>query len=957
MFSLLFLLSLFISIIAPGMLSFSKSNVVYPIVSLQWGTSTSVQQAFVGEGLVPLTLIAYNPSSSEILNTTYNVSLPKGVLSQSGKTNVTFIIPGIEPGSAETSTEYVNILQNASPGSYTLPVNVTVFYNGNSYKTQENVTLVIYNYNFLNITTNKAVGSVGGEVSFLLNFSASQQVDLISITPQTQLSLVRSNFTPTYFHGNRTYNFTFYIQPNTQPGIYPVTFTITYESLGQQFTRILQSFVNVYINASPRIVSLQWGTSTSVQQAFVGEGLVPLTITLFNPTEVTMSNITLQLSLPKGVLSQSGKTNVTFIIPGIEPGSAETSTEYVNILQNASPGSYTLPVNVTVFYNGNSYKTQENVTLVIYPSTILDVTADDVSTTVNHPASILLNFSASQQVDLISITPQTQLSLVRSNFTPTYFHGNRTYNFTFYIQPNTQPGIYPVTFTITYESLGQQFTRIITVYIDVSYFNVSPEIISVQWGNPQESVIAYPGVGYVPLTLTILNPYPYAIENVKIFLTLPTGINTTQNVEDFAQIQPESSLTFTINVDVTPSVSSGYQNLSFFITYLSAYGKFNSSGSYALYVFPPKQILVSFSNPEAFQGQEFPLYVNVTDTGESPLTAVSATVSSQEISLVGSNNQTINYIKPHSTVTFIFNLYVPSNLPTNVYPVNVEISYVYEGEQGSYSYTLPVPVHQSKSPVKLNLSTFTIYYQTINYVNLTIENNLTSTLNNVKVNVYVPSTEVSLTQSTFNLGNIPSGLKRSIELQLLPLESQTLSIPIGISITYVGEDGEQLTYGFNYTLSAIGLIQVEVTQPSVSISNGSITLSGVLLNTGNLEAQNLIIYGPYGVQDYIGQLPTGTPTPFSITIPESSSVAKLVNTTSNDSQSYTITISYQNSLYQFKNITYTFTFSPSSVETTSVPIHTSEFHRPSPLLRAIPYIIILVLIILIAILLIRGRKK
>jgi hypothetical protein len=149
------------------------------------------------------------------------------------------------------------------------------------------------------------------------------------------------------------------VSNTTSPGYYPVRVTVTYAVNiaastcveGKTFT--LQ--VPVYGVNFPTPVGVQWGVST-VQQAFVGEGLVPLTIQVANPSDHVEDNVVLNVSLPKGVYSQGGQRYALFTASSIPAQGIQEVTQLVNVSQLSSPGNYTLNYTVSFMnYLGYHY--------------------------------------------------------------------------------------------------------------------------------------------------------------------------------------------------------------------------------------------------------------------------------------------------------------------------------------------------------------------------------------------------------------------------------------------------------------------------------------------------------------------------------------------------------------------------------------------------------------------------
>lgn len=136
-------------------------------------------------------------------------------------------------------------------------------------------------------------------------------------------------------------------------------------------------------------------------------------------------------------MSETGKKFLIFTIPSIPPQETIQSTQLVNVTQNAIPGTYSLNYSVTFtnylgyrYYATNSNITSGNanvtlvnipLTLTIYPKTPITFYVTSTSATPSSLVSITLRANSSYNAFIESVTPQTSLTLLSSNFTPTTF--------------------------------------------------------------------------------------------------------------------------------------------------------------------------------------------------------------------------------------------------------------------------------------------------------------------------------------------------------------------------------------------------------------------------------------------------------------------------------------------------------------------------------------------------------
>ncbi|QKQ99206.1 hypothetical protein GWK48_01260 [Metallosphaera tengchongensis] len=770
---------------------------------------------------------------------------------------------------------------------------------------------------------------------------------------------------------NGNYVSTFYltVSNTTSPGYYTVKVTVcfAYTIADSQVIGSRSFTLEVPVSAVnfPTPVAIQGGTPNNVEVLTQGEGLVPVTLEVSNPSQHVVSNVMINVTLPKGLYNQMGQDYVTFAFPSIQPQSTQYDTQMMNVTQGAVSGTYTLNYTIT-FMNYLGYRyfaTNQNLTsgnanvtlnrvpltLSLYPKMPVKFSATSTSTTPSSTFSIMLELNSPYDYLIQSVTPQSQFSLVKSNFTPATFQGFQTFNYTFSVPQNEIPGVYPVTFTVNYQVFGQSQQALVTTYVTVNYYNLSPSLSTPVWGEQGNQIVPMPGLTGIPLTLTLSNPLPYAISEVNATLIFPQGINSTYDSYLIPEVQAYGATTLTLVMNLGQNVSPGYHTLNYVLTYASSYGISRVEGSLPVYIYPENQISVSFANSTVYQGTESILPITIENLG-APLSSVSVNLKTSGLNLVGFSNETLTYLGSGESSTFTF-LLSAQGVGVGTYPAVLTVSYNYGGVTKVSNYVIPINVVSSQNLVSVSLEPGIVYYGQVNNLTLKLTDLSQVPLTDVSVKVFGNPTLYSISQTTLNLGTVDPGKTTSFTLQVLPSVTSTTPLPISVQLQYVVPGGV-VTQGYNFSLIATGSVVLQLQQPTVSFSNGSLTVNGVLNNFGSTSANFVTVY-VNGNSTYIGSVPPNSPTPFSLTLP----LFFNGNGTGHPLH-LRIIISYEDAIYQSHNLTYSLNFSPTfNTNSTFHNFHQFRVHRASILPELIIFlVIIIVIVIAIFLVLRRGRK-
>jgi hypothetical protein len=753
------------------------------------------------------------------------------------------------------------------------------------------------------------------------------------------------------------------VSNTTSPGYYPVRVTVTYAVNIAAYTcvegKTFTLQVPVYGVNFPTPVGVQWGVST-VQQAFVGEGLVPLTIQVANPSDHVEDNVVINVSLPKGVYSQGGQRYALFTASSIPAQGIQEVTQLVNVSQLSSPGNYTLNYTVSFMnYLGyHYYATNFNITsgnanvtfgskvpleISIYPKSPLQVYATQGRGTPSSVVSVILRLNSSVNYFVDSIVTQSSLSLAFTNFTPSSGYGQSTYNFTFDVSPTTAPGVYPINFQVSYQELGQTFQASVTTYIYVNYFNVSPTLSDPTWGSPQDQLIPTPGMTGVPLSFILANPFPYPISGVNVSLKLPSGISSPYTNFLVPSIQSFGSYQVSFNLNLASNLTPGYVTIPYTVSFSSYYGTSVYHSKVAIYVYPSEEISLQYGNTTIYQGsqQSFPLVL--INQGSTPVSSVSVRLTGQGISLVGMSNQTVNYLAAGENVTLLYQLYAPQGLGVGTYPLSLIVSYNYQGVTKTLEYTIPFNVIPSQQLVSVSVLPSVVYYGVPNNITVRVLDTAEVPLYNVQLRLFSQPSLYSISQNSVDLGTLYPGRAENIGLVMLPTVTSTSSLPLGLTVEYLLPGGSSQEEGYNFSLISTGLVKLVLQQPSALVSNGTVTVNGILNNFGTASANFVTVY-VNGSPTYIGSVPPNSPTPFSYTFTPSQGGVQHVN----------IVVSYEDSLYQPHNITYQLAYT--LTQTNLNQTHFLHHSRQNVLPILIYIVVVLVITSAIIYVLRRGKK-
>ncbi len=423
------------------------------------------------------------------------------------------------------------------------------------------------------------------------------------------------------------------------------------------------------------------------------------------------------------------------------------------------------------------------------------------------------------------------------------------------------------------------------------------------WGTPSSPMYPSSGAGQVPFTVEVVTAptgsgAPTVVDYATLNLTgTPLTNSTGGYIVTAAPTQMSSNVyLLTFYIQIPPGAPPGPYNATLNVYYSQATTTTSSSGATTVvnyYVYSDNLTVTVYQRPSAsvevrapdiYAGGIGQLVVLVNDTGPFALDDLTVSVQS-ELPLVGGNASSLGELAPGSSAAFRFYLSAPQSQPPGYYPVQVIVGYWSGGAQYSSTYYARVDVMSQVGSLYAYAVPSTIPYQRNDSVTIYVVNGLSGAVGDVVASLE-PSQEFFIAQGyrQFDLGSLPPGSSSAISLNVIPLASSPGPSNIELQVSYVDPEGVQRQAVLTVPIYLEGLADVSFSQVSASPSqyansaaqpsdvlfNGSMaTVSGILLNTGTDEAYYGYVYVNGSIvgnaqPEYVGNLPTNSPTPFSV---------------------------------------------------------------------------------------------
>ncbi|BBG23487.1 hypothetical protein IC006_0771 [Sulfuracidifex tepidarius] len=683
--------------------------------------------------------------------------------------------------------------------------------------------------------------------------------------------------------GSYVLTFDLSVPSSTSPGYYQGYLTVYYVNLTSGKTVVESSPVTIPVKPViyPTLQAV-WGTSSSPTFPRAGEGVTPLTLVVENPSEHPILDVKVNVTLPKGVFSLTGEKYVCEEASAIPAGETIPITVPVNVSALSSPGVYTMSYSISFTnYLEFQYSHQGEVNTSIYSLSPFNVTLEQGKAYAGSLTHFFVKLNSSTTGVLLSMIPD--LKVVYTNFTETPLSPGEERTFCYeVVTPETVTGTYPVLFRATLDDMGEIENLTFLKPLNIVN-NQTPSVVDSFWGGNQS--LAFPEEGAALLTLVVENPLPIPLENVNLTLIPPHGISPVYPYVDIPEVGNFSVREVSYPVQIG-NVSAGPVTFRYVMSYEGG----EANGTFTAVI---SQISPVFAEPMTKPipvGGYSNLTVYVVNNGSIPVQDVGAILEVEGVQEIAYFNQTTLSISPHSNSSFVFYLYAPPNLNTGVYPSLLKVFFSEYSRTLNETYVVPLVVVQDPS-ISVSLSPTTVFYSSNNTVLLSLTNPLPSPVYDVHVSLSSQS-PLYISSPSVTVAEIPPNTTSSFVEYVIPEVPSTSTIPLEMDTSYV-------YHGLPYNqvslveLFSTGNVSLSMTGVSSSVVNGSVVISGTLVDEGNYPAKGVVVSVGNYTSVYIGDVSPDTPTPFSVSF-----------TVPPGFYHFNVTATYLNSVMQEKNVSY-----------------------------------------------------
>ncbi|MEM0193406.1 MAG: S-layer protein, partial [Metallosphaera sp.] len=364
------------------------------------------------------------------------------------------------------------------------------------------------------------------------------------------------------------------VYPNATTGVYQVPAEIQYFSSRES----ISTFITIpVVGYESFFISSVWGSTSTPLTAAPGQENLPLTFIVRNLGDVNALNVSLYFNQYEFPVQFSQNSLMLGIIPS---GEINEGSVTVNVYQNATPGTYYIPI---VIHYSDVNLTQY-VPITIYPPKItISVFTDPPQVFPGFydvRVGVLLTNYGTATAQNSYITIQSPFPVVsQSNVTVGAIPPGTPLNISYLINvpDSVNPGQYDLKFNVFYD--GGTYTKSYTLTV---YPKANLTIVNVIYSSLQ------PGDTKVPITLEIKNIGNVTAKNVKAILGTSDVIYPhvsssnplqalTASESSLGDIGPGQIINVTYVIDVSGGASVGSYPLTLTLLW-------NQTGSFVPFV-------------------------------------------------------------------------------------------------------------------------------------------------------------------------------------------------------------------------------------------------------------------------------------------------------------------------------------------------------------------------------------
>lgn len=687
-----------------------NETIYYPLVIdgyLNFSASIAFSSpVYAGEKDVVATLTIVNTGNVEATNVTVLLNSEYPVTFITHK----ILIPAIEAGGSYEAEVLLNIDNNASLGTYIIPISVEVYNKSYITLTSLSLTGTISLIASGQVQGTTFPGGRNDQLLFTLFNTGNVLLTNVTIYPvsnypfQFLLNSIEIPLIPP--DSEYTVTIPFNVYPNASIGVYKAEFIVNYA--GKNSTLTIPIEVNSNITIEGHIISANW--ISSIPHPNTQDAQVQLVIAYQGPIDsIGFSGV---IYLPKGFTNISGGDEVYVNGPALSPGAYTTITFALNV-GSISPGSYTFPLTIYWYSNNNgveeTYVQNLTFTLVISGENLFTVYSNGPSelspNTYVNISYIIFNQGDENAYNItLTLVPETPgVQVLTSTFYIPEIHAHQNYSIVaeLYIPSTVQGETVALQLSIVYTTplgLQSQYAQQFYYYVPVLNqpnlpISISLVNSSITMGKVQNSLLVIKDVGDIPLynvSIILTSQELYLNLTALTIGTLEPGQTITLPVSIFTQL----SGLVVINAQVTYYTQLGQERQEELNINLL------SSGSVSL-IITGESTIPTIGVP----GQLISVTATVYNFGTGEAEGVTAIVSTPSgIKIVGEPTYYIGNIGSFSSATFTFAFLISNSTSPGTYTIPVKFVYTNDIGQVLTSYgNITITVSQSSS----NVTTFT----------------------------------------------------------------------------------------------------------------------------------------------------------------------------------------------------------------------------------------------------------
>jgi len=405
------------------------------------------------------------------------------------------------------------------------------------------------------------------------------------------------------------------ISSSVAPGVYYANLTVEYTL--QDGYRGVEADLNVTLHVDPipkvnlALAGCFWGEAGRIDLAVPGSRDLSLTIQVANLDIYDLTGVTATLILPPGLYGKYKEGSLKCIVGAIPVSGFATAVfrgiyvssslaeiyglqdsivmpmaklilEYtMNLEGKLVRDSCSLNVAIPIYTYKPSFLTLSGLYWSYRGEPILPIPgAEDIDLTIT-----LVNlgeYTISASAIRVDVPIGFIVKAVRPGaLQPIASGGSSSITVAFDISGDLKPGSYIVKLSIDYilETGGggapstYAFDIPVKLY-DPSVLDTILDVVSIYWGSPGNPVDAIPGAQNIPLTVEIVNRGSRTAEGLTVEYILPYGFSYSQSSKTTSRVSilnPGSTSTATIEIDVDPDLKPGVYTISLRTEYTISY--------------------------------------------------------------------------------------------------------------------------------------------------------------------------------------------------------------------------------------------------------------------------------------------------------------------------------------------------------------------------------------------------